>query len=470
MSPPGTPLPARRATGAVPRRPAPIAPSRPALARLRPEDLDLLAEVSTPAALQPPRGAHALIWAIAGFCGAALVWAGHAPLEEITRAVGGVVPARQVQVVQNLEGGILAELLVAAGQPVQEGQGLMRIDDTRFAASFRETRLQILALEARAARLRAEAEDRAFDAPAAVAAAAPDLVERERRLFESRAREREADLEIARQQAAQRRQELLELQAKVAQLARSDGLLQRELGITRPLVKQGVVSEVEVLRLERRANELAGELEAARLAVPRLEAAVAEAETKGAERALAFRNEASAQLNETLAELARLGESSRALEDRVRRTLVTSPVNGVVKRVLITTVGGVIQPGMDLMEIVPSDERLVVEARVRPADIAFVHPGQRAVVKLTAYDFAIYGSLPGYLEHVSADAITNPEGESHYLARVRTERSHMGREEGALPIIPGMVAEVDIVTGQRTVLQYLLKPLLRARELALRER
>jgi adhesin transport system membrane fusion protein len=444
--------------------------ARPAPDRLRPEDLDLLPEATALSRLSPPRGAHALLWTIAVLCVVAVLWAGFSPIEEITRAVGTVVPARQVQVVQNLEGGILAELLVREGQPVQEGQGLLRIDDTRFAVSYREARLRMLALEARAARLRAEAEGRPFEASAALVEAAPDLVERERRLLEARERELQADLDILRQQAAQRRQELLELRAREAQLARSHGLLQRELAITRPLIKQGAASEVEVLRLERRANELAGDRDAAALAAPRLEAALAEAETKGAERVLSFRNQASAELNDALAELAGLAESSLALEDRVRRTLVTSPVNGLVKRILVTTLGGVIQPGMDLMEIVPSDEQLVVEVRVRPADIAFVHPGQKAVVKLTAYDFAIYGSLPGQLDHVSADAITDDKGESHYLARVRTERSHMGQEAGMLPIIPGMIAEVDIVTGRRTVLQYLLKPLSRARERAFRER
>ena len=452
---------APRAPGALPS---------PGSVRLGPEDLDLLADTSAPALLTTPRGSRAILWAIAAFCAAALVWASRAPIEQMTRAMGTVIPARQVQVVQNLEGGILSELLVSEGHAVSEGQVLIRIDDTRFASSYRESRLHMLSLQAKAARLRAETEDGPYVDPVEVADAAPELVERERRLYETRQRELQTDLDIQRQQVTQRRQELLELRAREAQLTRSYGLLQKELGITRPLVRDGVVSEVDVLRLERRANELRGEMEGARLAIPRLESALAEAEAKADERALRFRNEASGQLNDAMAELARLTESSLALEDRVRRTLVRSPVNGVVKRILVNTVGGVIQPGMNLMEIVPSDDRLVIEARIQPADIAFVHPGQRAVVKLTAYDFAIYGSLAGHLEHVSADAITDEEGKSAYLARVRTERTHMGKDELTLPIIPGMVAEVDIVTGEKTVLQYLLKPFLRARERALRER
>jgi len=449
---------------------APAALPRSGSVRLGPEDLDLLADTSAPALLTTPRGSRAILWAIAAFCAAALVWASRAPIEQMTRAMGTVIPARQVQVVQNLEGGILSELLVSEGHAVSEGQVLIRIDDTRFASSYRESRLHMLSLQAKAARLRAETEDGPYVDPVEVADAAPELVERERRLYETRQRELQTDLDIQRQQVAQRRQELLELRAREAQLTRSNGLLQKELGITRPLVRDGVVSEVDVLRLERRANELRGEMEGAKLAIPRLESALAEAEAKADERALRFRNEASGQLNDAMAELARLAESSLALEDRVRRTLVRSPVNGVVKRILVNTVGGIIQPGMDLMEIVPSDDRLVIEARVQPADIAFVHPGQRAVVKLTAYDFSIYGSLAGHLEHVSADAITDEEGKSAYLARVRTERTHMGKDELTLPIIPGMVAEVDIVTGEKTVLQYLLKPFLRARERALRER
>ncbi len=240
--------------------------------------------------------------------------------------------------------------------------------------------------------------------------------------------------------------------------------------LTRPLVSEGAVSEVELLRLERQLNDLNGELEAAKLALPRVESSLIEAEEKLRNVTLVFRREAREQMNEITLELSRLTETSEALVDRVKRTVVTSPVTGTVKRLLVNTIGGVIQPGMDIAEIVPSEETLLIEAKIRPSDIAYLHPGQEAKVKFTAYDFSVMGGLDGKVVHISPDTIMDEQNESFYLVRVETSRVFTGPDGTELPIIPGMTVSVDVLTGEKTVLDYLLKPILKTKQLALRER
>lgn len=434
------------------------------------EDLEFIAYAEAAVLEQAPRGGRFILWVVFAFVVAAIVWSAYAPVDQITRGEGKVIPSRQVQVIQNLEGGILAELLVREGDVVNRGQVLLRIDDTRFSSNLREGRLHYLSLLAKSARLRAEAEKLDFAAPAEVGDERPELVEQERALFESRARELASNLEIARQQLAQRQQELDELKSKRDQLERSHALVDKELTMTKPLVADGAISQVEVLRLEREVNELKGELDATRISIPKAQSRYDEAISKREEVEISFRNEARLELNDVVAELSRLSESNTALEDQVRRTSVASPVHGTIKQIMLNTIGGVIQPGMSLMEIVPLDDTLLVEARVRPADIAFLHPDQHAIVKFSAYDFAIYGGLDAVVEHISADTISDEKGESFYLVRVRTDRSYLGTDTDPLPIIPGMVGSVDILTGKKTVLSYLMKPVLRARERAFTER
>lgn len=446
------------------------APGEAFLDEVSARDIDFVSHSDAAILEQSPKGGRYILWAVALFLVIAFLWAGWAELDEVARGEGKVIPSRQVQVIQNLEGGILSELLVAEGDIVESGQVLLRIDDTRFSSTLRESRLHYLTLVAKAARLSAEAEGVEFVAPEEVVAERPELAKQERALFLNRVTELDNNLEIGRQQAAQRQQELDELVSKREQLERSYELLLRELTITKPLMAQGVVSEVEVLRLERQVNEMAGELRGTKIAIPKAESRYAEANNKLEEIQIRFRNEARLELSEAVAELSRISESNRALEDRVRRTAVLSPVRGTVKQILVNTVGGVIQPGMDVMEIVPLDDSLLLEAQVRPADIAFLHPGQRAVVKFSAYDFAIYGGLQANVEHISADTINDERGDSYYLVRVRTEKSFLGTEQNPLPIIPGMVGTVDILTGKKTVLNYLLKPVLRAKGRALTER
>ena len=434
------------------------------------EDIDFVSHSNAAILEQAPRGGRFILWSALLFIGFAITWSAWAELDEITRGEGKVIPSRQLQVVQNLEGGILSELQIREGDVVEKGQVLLRMDDTRFSSNLREGRLHYLSLVAKVSRLRAEANDSEFNLPKEIKSEQPELLIQEHALFESRTRELNSNLEIAGQQATQQKQELDELHAKVDQLNRSAKLLARELNMTRPLVADGAISEVEVLRLERQFSELEGDLKGARISIPRAESKLSEARSKKEEIEISFRNQARIELNEAVSELSQLSESIVALDDRVKRTAVVSPVRGTVKQLLVNTIGGVIQPGASLVEIVPLDDTLLVEARVRPADIAFLHPDQKAIVKFSAYDYAIYGGLEANVELISADTIANEKGESFYLVRVRTERSHLGTESNPLPIIPGMLGSVDILTGKKTVLSYLMKPVLRARERALTER
>ncbi|WP_416359033.1 HlyD family type I secretion periplasmic adaptor subunit, partial [Atlantibacter subterraneus] len=272
------------------------------------------------------------------------------------------------------------------------------------------------------------------------------------------------------EQLIQKKQELLDFEAKKVQYRNSLGLLQQEINMSEPLVAKGAISKVEVLRLRRSEVETRGQLDSVALAIPRAQAAINEIESKVAETRGRYRSEALAQLNEARTDLSKLEASGKAIEDRVNRTLVTSPVRGIVQQMLVNTIGGVIQPGNDLVEIVPLDDSLLVEAKIRPKDIAFLHPGQEAVVKFSAYDYTIYGGLKGKLEQISPDTVTDKEGNSFYVIRLRTDKNHLGSNEKPLLIIPGMVASVDIITGKKTILEYLMKPILRARAEAFRER
>jgi membrane fusion protein, adhesin transport system len=298
----------------------------------------------------------------------------------------------------------------------------------------------------------------------------PGLAAHERALFDTRQRDLAGKNDILRQQLAQRQSELNELQNRERGLTESLALIRREIDITAPLVKQGVMSEIELLRQEREAGRIRTELEAATHAAPRLRAAIAEAHKKMEDSELAFRGQSGVELSQARAELAKLSQGLPALEDRVARATVRAPVRGIIRTIPNKTVGGVVQPGSPMAEIVPLEETLLVETRLRPADIAFVHVGQRAVVKISAYDYSIYGGLEGKIEYVSADSMQPQQGDPYYLAHVRTASNaiaHQGRE---LRVMPGMTASVDVLTGKRSVLGYLLKPVNRARERALTER
>ncbi|MGO3132291.1 MAG: HlyD family type I secretion periplasmic adaptor subunit [Alcaligenes sp.] len=428
----------------------------------------MVKNASWTARYQEVRGSTLLIWLTLLAISVLIVWASLASIDEVVRGEGKVVPSRQVQVVQSLDGGAVEEILVRPGQSVEAGEVLLRIDPTRASSSLGENEAESLSLKAKAARLEAIAANQDFDMPSEVLEKAPDLAEMERRVWQARTEELRTNISVAQEQLNQRQQELRETQANRDQAASSCGLTSQELQMTRPLLKSGAVSEVDLLRLQRDVARYCGEQKAASAQISRIQASIQEAQNRIGEVEIIFRNQARTELAETSAKLASLEQGQRALADRVRLAEVRSPVRGTIKTLAANTVGGVLQPGKDILEIVPTDDTLLLEVRINPRDIGFLHSGQTAEVKFTAYDFAVYGGLPGVLEQTSADTITDEKGNSFYIAKVRTDTVYVGDDNR--PILPGMVADVHIMTGKRTVMQYLLKPILRARSNAFRER
>jgi adhesin transport system membrane fusion protein len=398
---------------------------------------------------------------------ALIVWAAFARVDEVTRGDGRVVPSRQLQVLQSLDGGIVEQILAHEGDKVEAGQVLLMIDPTRANSAVQDSAAQGIALEARVARLRALAQGTTFLPPTPASDQERAIIDGEKRLYDSRVTELQTQVSIVHQQLSQHEQELAEVQAKRVAALRALELSTQELNQTRPLLATGAVSEVDILRLERDTTKNKGELDQSSAQIGRVQASIQESTRKIQETELAFRNEAGRELAEAAGKLHALNQGAVGLADKVDKAQVRSPVRGRIQRLLANTVGGVVQPGKDIVEIVPLDDSLVLDARVQPRDIAFIHPGQKANVKFTAYDFSIYGGLDADVENISPDTVIDEKGNAYYVVRVRT---HLASFNEKLPIIPGMTAEVDILTGQKTVLSYLLKPVLKVKSYALRER
>ena len=396
-----------------------------------------------------------------------LIWSMFAEIDQVTKGQGKVIPSQQVQILQSLDGGVITEINVKEGDIVDKDQLLVKLDATRFASSLQESRAELLALQAKAIRLRAVAEGTDFIPSEDLKNEYPDIVAQEKLIFESSKAQLNALNNIAQQQISQRKQELVEATAHRDQASKSHKLISRELEVTRPLVTSGAVSEVELLRLERQIVDLAGERDQAQAQINRLAAAIKEAKQKALETELNFKNNIREDLSITMSRLSVLEGSNVGLTDRVNQTAIRSPVRGTIKRLFFNTIGGVVLPGKEVVEIIPLDDTLLLEAKIKPQDIAFLYPGQKANVKFTAYDFVVYGGLDGQVEHIGADTVTDEEGNPFYIVRVRTSAADLG--EGR-PIIPGMIASVDILTGKKTILEYIMKPLLRAKQYALTER
>ncbi|MCY9873239.1 HlyD family type I secretion periplasmic adaptor subunit [Vibrio barjaei] len=451
-------------------------------------ELDYIDDKTAALLLNTPTSARIMLWVMVLFFISAAVWASWAEIDKVTVGQGKVIPSSQVQVIQNLEGGLVKEILVREGDTVKKGQQLLLIDDTRFRSDYREREQQVLNLTANVLQLSAsltsvvineDVKDKEWKKSVTLdfnKLAFPPTFEEENKALVSRQRAEyrqdlnklRNELSVIDQQVRQKQQDLIEIQARVHNLREGYNLARDELNITKPLADEGVVPKVELLKLQRQVNDTRRELTSTELKVPALKSAIQESMLSRIDIAQKFRSEQQEKLNQAQDKLSSMTESAVGLEDRVNRTVVVSPVNGTVKTLNVNTVGGVIQPGMDIVEIVPTEDTLLVEAKIAPQDIAFLRPDLHAIVKFSAYDFTKYGGLDGTLEHISADTTQDEEGNSFYIVRVRTDKTNFGHDE-KLPIIPGMTASVDIITGKRTVLDYLLKPILSAQNNALKE-
>ena len=444
---------------------------------MRGTDFAFANDVRAAAELRTPQTAQLILFSTLALLITALIWAYFAALDEVKRGNGRVVPTRQVQVVQSLEGGIVTTILVREGATVREDEPLMRIDDTNFASQYGEVRERRGATAARVARLEAQATEKPkLVFPEDLVRDAKRAVETEQSVFDAQLRKLAQEIDVLEKQFTQRQQEFAEFTASERKLTETLQLLAREVALTRKLFEQRVVPEIEMLRLERQASEMRGQLEIVKASLGKSQAAMQESQSKILNARTTFRAQAEDDLAKSRGDLAVLDENIKAAQDKVRRTELRSPVNGIVNKLNVTTVGAVVAPGGAVMEIVPVDDTLLVEGRIKPQDIAFIRPEQDAVVKISAYDSSVYGSLKGKVERISADTIIddkgdrNDRGETYYRVMVRTEKNHLGTTDRPLPVIPGMVTTVEVLTGQKTVLEYLLRPARTLRDEALRER
>lgn len=455
--------------------------------RVSKKDLEMADDVYGAILSQTPTAHRLTIWALAALITFFIIWAYFAELDRVTRGEGKIIPSSQVQLIQSLDGGVLQELYVTEGMSVTKGQIIARIDDTRFRADVAQQTQEVDALRANILRLRTELsnvlisdvadwqlqvkiEKSQLIFPDDLVVSAPELIARNQDEYNTRLNNLGNQVAIQGQQIKQREQEIKELSSKVSTLEISLDLANSEMELTIPLARKKIVPQVELLKLQRTVNDIKGELSAVRILKPKLESSFKEAVLKRREAVFKFRGEARTLLNEMQAKLSLLNEAQVGTQDRVSKALIKSPVVGTVKTLHITTLGGVVKPGDSLLEIVPSEDKLLVETKINPKDIAYISVGLKAMVKVTAYDFTRYGGLEGIVEHISADTTQDDEGNSFYIIRVRTTESMInGRNKEKMPIIPGMMTTVDVMISKRTVLEYILTPILRANELALRE-
>jgi adhesin transport system membrane fusion protein len=399
-----------------------------------------------------------------------LFWANFAIIDEIARGDGEISPSGKNQLIQNLEGGIVKEILVKEGQSVEKGQILLKIDNQKSKSSFSSNAIKADALEAKISRLRAESSEEKFVVSDELQERIPSLVANEKSLYATNMKQLDSKLEALYEQLNQKKHELSEAKAHEAHLKSSSEMITKEVRMTKPMVAKGVRSKIDFLKLEREANEIADRYNATKQSIPRLKSAIKEVESRIQETKLLFKSEAKLKLNEAAGELKSLQANYTALEDQVTRTIVRSPMKGIVQELFVHTVGGVIKPGENIMEVVPSDQALLVEVKIKPSDIAFIYFGQKAIVKFSAYDFAIYGGLDGEVVLISADTIKDQKDNVFYTVRIKTKKNYLGSDAKPLKIIPGMTVSVDIITGQKSVLDYILKPILKTKQYTFTER
>ncbi len=438
--------------------------------KLSAEDYEYMNSLSAAVKAQSPKHVRVVlyIWLVAVVL--FITWAYFAEVDEIARGSGEIVPSGNNQMVQNLEGGIVQKIMVKPGDFVEKGQPLMKIDNSKSEAQQDSGALKSLELEAKIIRLKAESEGLPFEVNATTVARMPLLIANERSLYLGRKNAYRASVSVLDEQLSQKRTELQETYSHIKHLKKSLEYVTKEVKMTEPMVAKGVKSRVDFLKLQREQNDISEKYQTARVSVSRTQSAIAEVTSKIDQTRSEFKNKAKQELNEAVAEKMRLKESMEAYKDQVDRTLLRSPIKGVIQKLYIFTEGGVVKPGEDLIEIVPTDEALWVEVKVKPSDIAFIYPGQKAMVKFTAYDFSIYGGLEAEVFHISADTIKDQKENVYYTVHLKTKKNYLGNEKKPLKIIPGMTVNVDIITGKKSVLDYILKPILKSKQYTFTER
>ena len=420
--------------------------------------------------VRPAAASNLLLWVIAGFVLIFVVWASLTELDRTVRGQARIIPSSQLQVVSNLEGGIVEAILVKTGDKVKQGDPLVRLDRTATGSEYSSNRSQFDALRIKIARLEAEVEGRAPRFPASSNASMAEQIAIERSLFASRKADLDSLIGAASARVNQAERSVAEAEASLQSRRSALKAAETELNLIRPLVERGIEPRLSLVQGENSAAIASSDVAAAAAAVTRAQSSVAEARATLIQQRQDWRSRAAQELAGAQAEMVALRRSLPALSERVDRTVVRSPLSGQVNRVLVTTVGGTVQPGQPLVEIVPTEDNLLVEVQIRPSDIAWIHLNQRAKINVTAYDSSVYGSIEGRVVAISPDATANERtGESFYTVRVGTNDKLLDREGNPLEIGPGMLADVSLLGDKRSVMSYILAPFTRMSETALRE-
>ncbi|MBO9123110.1 MULTISPECIES: HlyD family type I secretion periplasmic adaptor subunit [unclassified Rhizobium] len=422
----------------------------------------------------PPFLARAILGLVALVIASFVAWAAIAKINEIARGEGKVIPVSKTQIIQSSEPGVVQQIAVVLGQVVRKGQLLVQLDNTTTTSTLGESVAKARALGAKVARLKLEEEgkyDEPYNCPEDILAVAKEVCANEAQLFAADRASYTNKLGVLKERVRQRENELSEAHANIDRLTQNIDGAQRQYDLISPLAKKKLVAETEVLKTERDLTDQQGQLKVYQESIDRLQAAVQEAKLQLGDLALELRQQALTDKAQALAELSVVDETVRGASDRVKRTDIRSPVDGIVNTLEVNTIGAYVDPGRVIAGIVPTADTLLVEAKISPRDVAFIRRGQPAIVKITAYDFSIFGGLEGIVENISADSLVEKEkGETYYLVQVKTDKSELARDGKIYPIIPGMVASVEIMTGSKTVLSYLMKPINKARTEALTER
>ena len=451
------------------------------MAPLRSHPLQILARKVPRVAIQgigdgskAARLSNYVILCVAAFFMFLLVWSALAEVDEVTRGDGKVIPSRKNQSIQSSEPGIVEEILVHLGQRVAKGDLLIRLDNTMTGSNLGEIEAKARSLVGQTARLRTEEDgdlSKPFACPDELKAVAVAVCETEATLLQTRRDSQRQKLASLKERVEQRQRELNESKSNAQRVVQGLALAQREYDLVSPLASRNIAPKTELLRVERALVDLKGQQSTLKETIAKSEAALREAQNNITEASLQIRQDVLVDLAKASAELSVLRESTKGAQEHNRRTDIRSPVDGIINTLDTNTIGAFVNAGSHVMDIVPIEDKLLIETKVHPRDIAFVRPGQDTLVKLTAYDFSIYGGLKGVVDHVSADSVYDEKlRETFFTILVSTEQSFIKHAGKDFPIMPGMVSQVDILTGKKTILQYLLKPIFKARDESLTER
>lgn len=427
------------------------------------KDAAFVSDIDAAILLQSPRGGRLILYVIVLLAASALAWSWFAEIDDVIKGQGKIIPSSHLQQIQNLEGGVLKEMVVREGQVVKQGDTLMILDDVQFSAELEKNALEAIGLQAAIERLSAESQGNDIIFSSELNTRHPGIVREQLALTKSRHANLQNQIDVLVFAKKEKEQELAQLENTLKSSKTKYKLDLQELNKMKPMLSSGAVSEMEILRGEQKVAEAKAEMSDATFAIPTVKTAILEASKRIDQAVTDFKQKAQQELNDILPKYKGLMALQRSLQDKVSRTGVKSPVHGTVKKIYIDTIGGTVRPGMTILEIVPLDDKLLVETKVSPKDIGFIRHGQKAKVKLSAYDFAVYGGLNGNVERVSADSITDNKGRTYFIINVSIPANYVGDQEDNLHIIPGMQAEVNVVVTRRRIIDYVLRPLLKSK-------